>query len=103
MTTTLTISKALKAELERIRDVRGLRSLNATIQQLLRESISGDRPVDGNDETLTEPVKVSGFTRSAVQRVRDNEGHRDYEDVLRDRAGIARRDTGEEPIDIRPL
>jgi len=104
MSTTLTISEALKGELESVRDELELASLNETVLHLMRNPRVGSRQVEGHDKTLTEPIKVSTFTQKVVQRARDgNVQFRDYEDVLRDRAGVVRRDTGEEPIEVRPL
>lgn len=101
--TTVTISDALKSELVRIRDTHEFTSLDQTIVHIIRNPLTGERTITGNDDVLTNPVKVNEVTRELLQRLRDKEGHDDYEAVLRSRAGIAPRDHGERPIDLSPI
>lgn len=101
--TTVTLSPALKRELETIRDTVGHKSLNETIMAILQNPRDGNRPLSGREDLLTEPVKTTELTRDSLRRIRDNEGFRDYEAVIRAKAGIAERDVGEEPIDLEPL
>lgn len=103
MVTTLTISEALKQELVRIKTDNEFKSLNETIEHLIRNPRASRRPIEGYDDTLTEPVKVTEFTRSAVQRERDRGNYNDYEAVLRNVAGVEPREVGEGPIEVRPL
>lgn len=101
--TTITVSEALKAELKRIRDERELQSLEATLNHVLDHPIEGQKQLPGNDETLTEPIKVRSGTKDRVKALKEMEEYRDYEAVIRDKIGAAPRERGEEPIDIEPL
>lgn len=103
MTTTITISEALKAALEDERDKEDLGSLDATIRHVIEHPESGARTLPGYAETLTEPIKVRDSTKARVKSLKEMEGYADYEAVLRERIGAAPRDTGEEPVDVRPL
>lgn len=101
--TTVTLSPALKAELVRIRDAEDYGSLNETILGILHTPGRGSRHIAGDDAQLTTPIKVDEFTRHTLQRIRDKHGFPDYEAVIRARAGIAPRDTGERPVPLKPL
>lgn len=101
--TTVTLSDALKSELERIRDEREIKSLDETINHVLDNPVDGHRPLHGDAARLTEPVKVTDETKERVRTTKEMGKYRDYEAVLRDKVGAAPRDTGEEPVDVRPL
>lgn len=106
MSTTITISEALKGALEDLRDEAhdGLTSLDATINFVLDHPDDYDVAVTGYEETLTEPVKVEDATQTRVNAEKKRGDYADYDAVLRDRIGAPERETGgEEPVEVRPL
>lgn len=104
MSTTITISEALKAALVDIRDDNEeLSSLDSTICHVIDHRRPHAARLTGYEETLTEPVKVAEATKSRLKSLKESGDYADYEAVLRDRIGASQRDTGEEPVDVRPL
>lgn len=103
MSTTITISEALKSALVAIRDDEELASLDSTIHHVIENRRPHPPALDGHEETLTEPVKVAESTKSRLKSLKESGGYADYEAVLRDKLGAPARDTGEEPVDVRPL
>lgn len=103
--TTITVSEPVKNELEDIRDRHeDIGNLNEAVLHVCEENLGGSRRVTGYEETLTETVKVTEFTRHVLKLIRDREGYQDYDEVIRKRAGLAVRDTGKErPVEVAPL
>lgn len=104
MSTTIAVSEALKKFLEGVAsEDEDIDSLNDTILHVIRAPTKYETDISGYEETLTERVWVTKYTQEEVGRIRDEEGFSDYEGVIRERAGLPPRDTGEEPIDVSPL
>lgn len=102
--TTITVSEALKGELADVRDSKEeFGSLEDVVLHSLANPRSGAKALPGEDETLTEPIKVTDSTKRKVKMLRERLDYPDYDALIRDRIGAAQRDTGEGPIDVRPL
>lgn len=104
MSPTITVSEALKTELERVRDAHAHYSLDETINYVLRNPRTAQQKLDGYERKLSEPIRVSNSTKERLRFARDRGGFSDFEAVIRDHRGIVPRDTGsEEPVKLRPL
>lgn len=108
MTTTIALSTALKDALEDLQESQDEEfekriSMNDVILHILKSPGDNDINISGYEQTLDEHVKVKKSTRAELKRIKENEGHKDYEAVIRARGGIPKRDSGEEPIDVGSL
>lgn len=104
MSPNITVSEALKGELKRVKERQELYSLDEAINYLLSNPIPGNKELDGYERKLSEPVRVKDDTKELLRYTRDRGRFTDFEAVIRDRAGITKRDTGtEEPVDVRKL
>lgn len=103
--TTVTVSDALKTALETIRDENEeLSSLEQTIQFVIENPAEYVTSIDGYEETLEEPIKVTTATKARVKAIKEMNDYSDYDDVLRSKIGAPKRNTpGEEPVDVRSL
>lgn len=104
MSPTITVSTALKDELERVRDTHDHYSLDETVNHVIRNPRPGNRRLDGYERKLSEPVRVSHTTKEHLRSLRDRGNFSDFEAVLRDCRGVVPRDTGtEEPVSLDPI
>lgn len=82
MSPRIRVSTALHEKLCDVREGRGLRTLDQTIQSLL------ECPVDGLASTTTAepelPVQVSGETMDQLECKRDTTASEDFESVIRE-------------------
>lgn len=105
--TSLTISEALKDHLRVVAGktdgsdgVDGVQTLHTALLHILECPYDEQISIDGYEETLSDPVKVSTDTLDDLRALRDQTGARDYEQAIRERANIEPRDVGEEPIEL---
>ncbi|TSD08560.1 hypothetical protein DP107_19295 [Haloglomus irregulare] len=108
-TTSLSLSEALKDHLRDVAGmnersgVKGVETLHGALLYILKNPYDEEQIVEGYEETLTDPVKVSDKTLEDMKALRDETGSRDYEEAIRKEANIEKRDRGEEPIDVTDL
>lgn len=108
-TTSLSLSEALKDHLRDVAGinkgsgVRGVETLHGALLYILKNPYDEQQTVEGYEETLTDPVKVSDETLERMKSLRNKTGSRDYEEAIRKGANIEKRDRGEEPIDVTDL
>lgn len=111
MSTTIALSEALKTALETLQDELNDNrdedeeyiTMNDLVLSLVQQPNSHSITVSGHEKTLSEHISVEEFTREELKRIRNEEGFTDYEAVIRDRAGLPARETGEEPIEVGSL
>lgn len=103
--TTLTITEPLKDELKRIKDEHNeVRSLKEALLFALDNPDKTKDELDGEDNRVSEPIKVDELTLQTVKKLKDDTpGASNYEDAIREKAGIKPRDVGERPIEITDL
>ena len=102
--TTLTVTEPLKEHLFTIKQIRGLTSLNDTVQSILEDPIDDDFQIEqGNMDENPATVKISDITLSWLKERKKQSEFEVYEDMLRDLSGASPRSQGEEPIEWEPL
>ena len=101
--TTISLTEALKDHLRDIagsESVDGVSTLHEALLHILKNPYEDTIEIDGYDETLNDPIKVPDETLDEVKALRDKLDARDYEEAIRERANIAHRDVGEEPVEV---
>jgi len=103
--TTLTITEPLKDELKRIKeDEPEVRSLKEALLFALDNPNKTEDELGGDENRVSEPIKVDELTLQTIKKLkRDTETATNYEDAIRQKAGINARDVGEQPIEITDL
>ncbi len=103
--TTLTLTEALKDELKRIKDEHTeVRSLKEALLFALDNPEKTQDELEGKEHRVSEPIKVDTLTLQTVQKLKkDTQGATNYEDAIRQKAGINPRDVGERPVEITDL
>lgn len=111
MSTTIAVSEALKDTLESVQTTLNTSrdpeqdnlGLNEVVKRIVRGEVSQSLSISGPEQTLDERVWVSEYLRDELNRIKNEEDFSDYEAVIRNRAGLPRRDVGEEPVDTSSL